>query len=329
MRTLVGVIGVGNMGKHHARVYRALAEICELVGVYDIDRARASVIADQYGVRSFDRLDDLLACVQAVSVVSPSHLHVEHGVRALDAGVNALIEKPVALTVRDAEPLRVASRSPSAPTLQAGHIEHFNPAIVVLRRLLSEMSLIALDIRRLSPLHDRAVDTDVVQDLMLHDIHVALTLDRSAVRHVQAAAAPWRTREPPEYAVAHLLFEDGVTASLSASRVTEAKVRHLSATTSDAYVTMDYLRRTIEVSRWMRFDETYSDGRAYRQESLIERIFVPEEEPLVAELRAFLESVRDGRPPDVDIDVGIRCLEVVDAIRAAVEHATSVDALGA
>jgi predicted dehydrogenase len=315
------------MGRHHVRVYRTLSDLCAIVGVYDTDPARAASMASSYGVHAFEQIDDLLEAVGAVSIASPSHLHVAHAVRALAAGVHVLVEKPVALSVADAEPLRLAAQAAPLLVLQVGHVEHFNPAIVVLRGILADASLIALDIRRLSPAGGRSPDTDVIQDLMLHDIHVALTLDESRVVSVQAAAAPWRTPQQAEYATSHLLFDDGVVASLSASRVTEAKIRHLSATTTDSHVTMDYLRRTIEVSRWTRFDEAHGGPRSYRQESMIERFYVPEEEPLVAQLRSFLHLASEGGHPEVDLSMGLRCIEVVDRIRAAVTGAVKADAL--
>jgi predicted dehydrogenase len=331
-RVRVGVIGVGRMGTNHVRVYRTLSDACVLVGVYDVDTLRAAEVAQSYGVRGFESIDELLESVDAVSIASPSHLHVEHTVMALAAGVHALVEKPVALSAADAEPLRLAVQAAPSCVLQVGHIEHFNPAIAVLSGILADMSLVALDIRRLSPAGGRSPDTDVIQDLMLHDIHVALTLDHGPLVGVQAVAAPWRTPHEAEYASAHLMFDDGVIACLSASRVTEAKVRHLSATTTEAHVTMDYLRRTIEVSRWTRFDAADGGRRSYRQESMIERFYVPEEEPLVAQLRSFLDHASQGDHPEVDLAMGIRCIEVVDRIRVAaagavqsetrLEHAT-------
>jgi predicted dehydrogenase len=182
--------------------------------------------------------------------------------------------------------------------------------------------VIALEIQRLSPFDGRISDADVVQDLMLHDVHVVLSIARSPLCHVQTAGAKVQT-DRFDYVSSQLLFEDGLIASLSASRVTEEKIRRLSATTAEAHVRLDYLTRTIEVSRWTRVHQTPNAG-AYRQESVVERIFVPHEEPLVAELRSFLQCIRTGAQPEVDVTMGIQCLEVVDWIRSAVPSAAAL-----
>jgi predicted dehydrogenase len=310
------VIGVGSMGNHHARAYTSLGGLCELHGVYDPDCARARQVARRYETRAYKQLDALLEDLDAVSIASPSSFHVAHARSALEAGLHVLVEKPVALTVAEARQLDGVADSLSDRVLQVGHIEHFNPAIGVLRNLLGDQAVVALDIQRLSPFDGRITDADVVQDLMLHDVHVALSLARSGVRYVQSATRAVRSTED-DYAVAQLVFEDGMIASLAASRVTEEKIRRLSATTVDSHVTMDYLHRTIEVSRWTRLEPDEADDRAYRQESVVERIFVPQEEPLIAELRSFLTCAREGREPEVGLDMGVRCLEVIDEIRAA------------
>jgi predicted dehydrogenase len=318
----VGVIGAGNMGRRHARVYSSLGGLGELQGIYDAEPAPARLLARRYEARAYRSLDDLLGEVDAVSIVSPSRFHVEHAARALEAGVDVLVEKPVALSVEEARRLQEIAAAAPARIVQVGHVEHFNPAIGELRKLLAAHTLVAIDIQRLSPFDGRITDADVVQDLMLHDVHVVLSLAGSPLRHVQSAALAVRSPEQHDYAVAHLLFDDGLIASLSASRVTEGKVRRLAATTTEAHVTMDYLSRTIEVSRWARLEDRPGDERSYRQESVIERIFVPQEEPLVAELGAFLRCVRERGRPAVDLAMGVRCLEVVEMIRDAILRVT-------
>jgi predicted dehydrogenase len=313
----VGVIGTGNMGRHHARAYASLAGLCELHGVYDTDTARAADTALRHETRAYRSLDALLDHVDAVSIASPSRFHVEHALQALERGCDVLIEKPVALTVTEACQLRSAAARFPGRIVQVGHIEHFNPAIRVLRSLLASHRVVALDVQRLSPFDGRIDDADVVQDLMLHDVHVVLSVARSALCNVQTAGRTVSSRSHLDYAVTHLVFEDEMIASLSASRITEEKIRRLSATTAEAYVKTDYLNRTIEVCRWTRFEAGADGENMYRQESVVERIFVPQEEPLVAELASFLRSVRDRVQPEVDLETGIRCLEVVDLIRAA------------
>lgn len=318
----VGVIGTGQMGNHHARAYASLPGLCELHGVFDVDSTRAAEVARRHETRAYGELDDLLADVDAVTIASPSSFHVEHAVRSLEADLHVLIEKPVALTVEETRSLRAVAQRTTSRVVQVGHIEHFNPATRVLRKLLAGRTVIALDIQRLSPFDGRITDADVVQDLMLHDVHVVLSIARSELRHVQTAAVAIHSAGQNDYAVAHLVFGDGMIASLSASRVTEEKIRRLTATTVDSHITMDYLRRTIELSRWTRFEPDQGDERSYRQQSIVERIFVPQEEPLVAQVRSFLTSARSGAEPEVGLEMGVRCLEVIERIRAAAPRAS-------
>jgi predicted dehydrogenase len=155
-----------------------------------------------------------------------------------------------------------------------------------------------------------------VQDLMLHDVHVLLTLaGASELCDVQAMGRRVRSAQLDDYAVATLAFTDGLIGTLIASRVTEEKIRRLSATTEQSHVTVDYLRRTVERCRSTHLELDGGGSRTYRQESLLERVFVPIEEPLVAQLRSFLHCVRERSAPEVGLDMGVRCLEVVQRIR--------------
>jgi predicted dehydrogenase len=318
-----GVIGAGNMGAHHARTYASLGGLCVLHGVFDVDGARARAVAQAHETRAYDELDALLEDVDVVTIASPSSFHAEHLRRALAAGVDVLVEKPLALTAADGRELlaEVSAAPPGGPIVQVGHIEHFNPAVGELRKLLAGEQLVALDIQRLSPFDGRITDADVVQDLMLHDIHVVLSLARAPLHHVAAVGRRVHSARLDDYAAAQLVFADGLIATLTASRATEEKVRRLNATTAGAHVTTDYLRRTIDACRWTRLAEEGAGTRSYRQESVVERIFVPHEEPLAAQLRSFLRAARDRCEPEVGVADGVRCLEVAEQIRRAVDEA--------
>lgn len=316
----VGVIGAGNMGANHIRTYAALGGLCELQGIYDRDPDRAAAMAHQFETRAFPGIEELLAEVQAVSICTPSALHAEHALLALDAGVDMLIEKPVALDVEQAATIAQAlARSPREPVVQVGHIEHFNPAVREVSKLLEGERMVALELQRLSPFDGRIIDADVVQDLMLHDVHVLLTLaGERELRDVHAVGRAVRSPELDDYAVATLSFDDGLIGTLIASRITEEKIRRLSATTEESHVTVDYLRRSVERCRSTRLELDGGGSRTYRQESLLERVYVPIEEPLVAQLRSFLGCVRERGRPEVDLDMGMRCLSVVQAIRDSI-----------
>jgi predicted dehydrogenase len=316
----VGVIGAGNMGAHHIRAYGALGGLCELYGIYDRDPVRCAALAHQFDTRPCSGIEELLANVQAISICTPSALHVEHALLALRAGVDVLVEKPVALSVSQAAALTGAlGEDPRAPILQVGHIEHFNPAVREVAKLLRGERMVALELQRLSPFDGRITDADVVQDLMLHDIHVLLTLaGERQLCGVHAAGRRVRSPRLDDYAVATLTFEDGLIGTLIASRVTEEKIRRMSATTEQSHITVDYLRRTVERCRSTSLGGDGGGSRTYRQESLLERVFVPIEEPLVAQLRSFLGCVRERTTPEVGLQTAVRCLSVVQAIRDAI-----------
>jgi virulence factor len=330
----VGVIGAGNMGANHIRTYAALGGICELHGIHDQDPDRAALLAHQFDTRAYASIEELLSEVQAVSICTPSELHVQHALLALDADVDMLIEKPVALSVEQAGAIldAVERRSTSRkgrrePVIQVGHIEHFNPAVREVAKLLEGERMVALELQRLSPFDGRIIDTDVVQDLMLHDVHVLLTL--AGNRELGAVHAVGRAVRSPvldDYAVATLMFEDGLIGTLIASRITEEKIRRLSATTEESHVTVDYLRRSVERCRSTRLEPNGGASRTYRQESLLERVYVPMEEPLVAQLRSFLGCVRERSTPEVDLAMGIRCLAVVQEIRDCIAAAQDMRA---
>lgn len=332
----VAVVGAGNMGAHHARTYASLGGVCELRGVFDLDPARARAVASQFDTHAFGSVEELLGEVRAVSICTPSALHVEHALVALRAGVDVLIEKPLALSVEHAQALRdTVAGCAGRPVVQVGHIEHFNPAVREVGKLLEGEQVVALELQRLSPFDGRIVDADVVQDLMLHDVHVLLSLaGGQRVEQVHAVGRRVRSPQLDDYAVATVVFDGGLIGTLVASRVTEEKIRRLSATTESSHVTVDFLRRSVERCRSTHLEQDGGGSRTYRQESLLERVFVPIEEPLVAQLRAFLGCVRERGVPEVGLDMGIRCLEVVERIRDAIKlpsaqaGSTTVDSEG-
>jgi predicted dehydrogenase len=304
------------MGSHHARVYAALTGACTLAGVYDPDTDRAAAVADRWDSQAYGSLEEMLGDVDVVSVASPSSLHFHHTALALEHGLDVLVEKPLALTVENAQMLeRMASLRETPPIVQVGHIEHFNPAIRELRKLLAEHEPIAIDMQRLGPFDGRISDTDVVQDLMLHDIHVLVTVANSPLVRVQASGRRVRSDDLTDYAVATFVFESGLIATLSASRVTEEKIRRLTVTASDAHITLDSMNRSLELSRWTSLRGGAGGSAEYRQESVLERIFVPIEEPLVAQIQSFLSCVRDRTAPEVPLRTGTACLEIVDTVR--------------
>ncbi|UIP01525.1 Gfo/Idh/MocA family oxidoreductase (plasmid) [Halobaculum sp. CBA1158] len=298
----VGVVGVGSMGRNHARVYRELAD-AELVGVADMDSAAADRVAGEYGTESFDT-DDLLSAVDAVSIAVPTSAHAPVLERCIDAGVHALVEKPF---VDDLAVGRELARRAAAEgvTVQVGHVERFNPAVRTLMRILPDLDVVAVDARRLGPPVDRELDGSVVSDLMIHDIDVV-----NAVVDARPGTLGATGAADGDYATVQCVYDDDTVATFTASRVTRRKVRELEITARECLVAVDYLSQSVEIHRGDHPEYIESNGTIrHRTESVIERPFVETGEPLKGELAAFVDAVADGDEPVVTPKDGLDAVE--------------------
>ena len=314
----VGVIGIGNMGWHHARVLSLLRD-ADLVGVADPDPERGELAIQQFGCRWFPDYRSMLSEVEAVCIAVPTLLHHAVGMACLDAGLHVLIEKPIAASQEEAAAL-IAASNRAGRLLQVGHIERFNPAFRELIKVVANEEVVVLEGRRHSPHADRANDVSVVLDLMIHDIDLVLELAQAPV--VRLAAAGGRTAEGPiDYVNATLGFENGVVASLTASKMSHRKIRNLSAHCRSSLVETDFLNHTLHVHR--RAHEWYSADHGellYRNDGFIEEVSTTSIEPLYAELEHFLQCVRGRETPAVDGAQASRALKLADLIEQAVEH---------
>jgi len=310
-RLRAGVIGVGSMGRNHARVYRELAGV-ELVGVADQDQTAAARVASEYGTRGTDT-PGLLADADIVSVAVPTPVHVPVVQDCLDAGAHVLVEKPF---VDDLDAGRaLAERADAADrVLQVGHVERFNPAVQTLLDIVSDLDVLAVDAERLGPPLERDMGASVVLDLMIHDIDVLRALLDGEPESVSAVGAT-----DGEYATACFEFDDGVVASLTASRVTQQKVRRLNVTARECRVVVDYIDQSVDIHRHSLPSYVESDGNVrHRTESVVERPSVQNGEPLKAELASFVDTVRTGGDPVVTPEDGLRAVELADQVESLV-----------
>jgi predicted dehydrogenase len=299
----VGVIGVGSMGQNHARVYRSLPDV-ELVGVYDADMSRAATIAEEYDTEALE-LGDLLDAVDAVSIAVPTQYHYDAARECIDAGVHVLVEKPFVEDPADGRAL-VDFAADRDVVLQVGHIERFNPAVRTLMEIVEDLDIIAVTTERLGPPLDREIEDSAVMDLMIHDLDIVLALVDDDLVSADAVGA----REA-RYAAATLQFASGVVAELTASRVTQEKVRRLTISAEEARVKVDYIDQTIEIHRQSAPEYVKGDGDVrYRHENVVERVTVDRGEPLRNELTAFVEAARTGAEPVVSGEDGLRVLEL-------------------
>jgi predicted dehydrogenase len=316
----VGVIGIGNMGWHHARVL-SLIKDAELVGVADPDPTRGRLATEQFGCSWFADYAQLLQQVDAVCIAVPTLLHHRVGLACLQAGRHVLIEKPIAASQEEAEAL-IRAADQAGVLLQVGHIERFNPAFRELLKVVAGEQVVVLEARRHSPNPDRANDVSVVLDLMIHDIDLVLELAGAPV--VRLAAAGGRSAEGPiDYVNATLAFANGVVASLTASKMAHRKIRSLSAHCRSALVETDFLNRSLQIHRRTQLSFSADHGELlYRNDGFIEEVSTSPVDPLVAELEHFLQCVRGLEQPAVDGPQASRALLLADLIEQCVEQPT-------
>jgi predicted dehydrogenase len=310
--TRVGVVGVGHLGRFHARVYSEI-DSCTLVGVNDCDAARAGVVAEEYGTKAVPELEDLLGQVEAVSIAVPTSAHYAIGRLCIERGVHVLIEKPIASTVAEAQELVTAGRE-AGLTVQVGHVERFNPAIRAALDVLDAPKFI--EAHRLGVFVPRGTDVAVVLDLMIHDIDLILTAVSSQVVGIEAVGVGVLSPSI-DIANARLTFADGCVANVTASRVSREKVRKIRFFQHDAYVSVDCLKPLTQVFRKKdvpaetlrriasgEIEGGLSDIVDYEEPELDKR------EPLKLELEAFVRSVATGTKPVVDGEDGLKALTV-------------------
>ncbi|MDZ7372905.1 MAG: Gfo/Idh/MocA family oxidoreductase [candidate division KSB1 bacterium] len=322
----VGVIGVGRLGRYHLQNYMRIPE-AELVGAYDADPHRLEEPAELWGVRPYAALPELLADVEAVSIAVPTSSHLEVGLAALEAGVHVLMEKPLAANLQEAATLRQAADRAGC-VLHVGHVERFNPAIVALSN--TELNPRFIESHRLAPFDPRGTDVPVILDLMIHDIDLVLSLVQAPVRRIDARGVAV-VSEDVDIANARLEFGNGCVANLTASRISQRKMRKLRLFQRDAYVSIDLLLGLTEVFR-LEEGEAPPPGKdarmvlgqidkGHRRRAIsYERLAAPELNALEMELREFLKAVRGEPNRGVTAEEATRALEVALAVEENVRQ---------
>ncbi|MGI8432361.1 MAG: Gfo/Idh/MocA family protein [Chthoniobacterales bacterium] len=300
----VGVVGVGHIGKNHARLY-AEGGTAEFTAIFDRDAANAAQIAAQYGVRAAASLEEFSALVDAASVATPTVSHFEIGRALLEKGKHLLIEKPIAEDTAQASELAELAATRRL-VLQIGHVERFNPVLGALEARLSRPRFI--EAHRLSPFPNRSTDIGVVLDLMIHDLEIILHLVRSPVQTIDAVGVPVLSRRE-DIANARIRFENGCVANITSSRISPERMRKIRVFQEDAYLSLDYQNQTGEIFR-------RSATGIERSEVEIER-----EEPLKRQLLSFIECARGGLEPKVSGFEATAALELAVEITKRITEA--------
>ncbi len=309
----VAVVGAGEFGKNHVRVWREL-EGSELVGVLDSNPERAKQIAAEFGTQVIPSPEALTRDrFDAVSLAVPTKEHARVGCRLLDAGLDLLVEKPMATSLDEADQL-IATARRSKQILQVGHVERFNPAVVAAQKIIARPMF--FEVHRLGIFTPRSLDVDVVYDVMIHDLDILLALVNAPVVDLKAVGIPVIT-DKVDIAHARVEFATGTVANVTASRVSTERVRKMRFFQEHEYISLDFTRQDALRIR-VKPGET-------QPEIGFEKLPTTPEEPLRAELRAFAESVRTRKAPIVDGAAGRRALELADRVMAGIlEHARRV-----
>ncbi|HEV2149178.1 MAG TPA: Gfo/Idh/MocA family oxidoreductase [Longimicrobiaceae bacterium] len=314
----VGVVGVGSLGFHHARILRDVPG-ARLAGVYDVDEARAARVAEELGVRAFAALEELLAGVEAAVVAVPTTRHAEVALAALERGVHLLIEKPIASTLEEAD--RIVGAAEAAGVLVAtGHVERFNGALRACEEHLEGPRFV--ESHRLAPFNPRGTDVAVVLDLMIHDIDLVLGLVGREVEEVHAIGVPVLTGST-DIANARMGFEGGAVANITASRVSLERMRKIRFFQSSGYMSLDLAAGTGEFLR-LRKGARLPEGEVGPAAllGLVDRVELRGDgnEPLRAELESWVRAVRGEGPLVVSGHDGRRALAVALDILGRIEH---------
>lgn len=328
----VAVIGVGRMGRHHARIYHELPQ-ARLVAVVDPDEDHAEEIADAYGCEPLARVEALLERhpqIEAVSIATPTRHHLATARPLLERGVACLVEKPLAPTPEEAQQLVDLAHEHGA-ALQAGHTERFNPAV----RAVAAMDITPrfIEVHRISPMTFRSLDVGVVMDMMIHDLDIALMLANAPIRNVQAAGVAV-LGDQEDVANARIEFATGCVANLTASRLALKVERKLRLFSESAYVSLDYQNRNgivirsadnadalTEVRRQLAEGKDLSDldySSLVNVSELSMDLPDGEADPLTAELKSFIEAARTGGTPVVDATAGRAAVDAAERVVAAI-----------
>lgn len=332
----IGVVGVGSFGRNHARVYSEMqkrGEPVELAAVCDSDPERAAELAIEFRAQAYTSIEQMLAKsgIHAASVCVPTVHHAEVATKLLNACVHVLIEKPVTKTLAESDALHALATEKKCVAM-VGHLERFNPAVRAVQKLITTPMF--FEVHRLSIFTPRALDVDVVLDLMIHDLDIVLSLLGTAATAVRAVGLPILSKKV-DIANARVEFASGCVANFTASRVSTERVRKMRFFQPRQYLSVDYAKQdvfAISVSPMAAATNNLAGTMASMEAAIsagmpapgltMQRPEVEREEPLMAELREFVHAVREGRPPMITVEDGRKALSLALDVTHAIEQHT-------
>ena len=314
MAIKTGIIGVGNMGKNHVRLLRQMNNEFDFIGAFDPDRNQIEKLGLTNCV--YDSEDALIDACDAVVVAAPSSLHKNIALKVAEAGKHLLLEKPIALSAEDAEEILQAFEGKNL-VFQVGHVERFNPVIIELEKIIKDERIIAIHMERCSSKDLRISDTDVVYDLMIHDIDILINglVPGEDISKLRAFGTKVYSENYMDYVEAGFQFKSGVIASVISSRATENKIRKAYIHCENAFIEADLLNRSLNISRKTVFNLNLGYDPVYRQENIVEKVFISNEEPLRSELKCFYDGIGQLRTIKNSGKDAVRSVRVLDMIK--------------
>ena len=324
----IGVIGVGHLGKLHSKMFNEISN-CNFVGVFDSNQDQAKSVADEFGVKSFESIDELLSNVKAVSVAATTTAHYEVAKKCFEKNIHVFVEKPITAAIEEGEELVKLAKEKNLK-FQVGHIERFNPGLLSLESFISDPMFIQSD--RLAQFNPRGTDVAVVLDLMIHDIDIILSFIKSNVKQIDANGVAVVSNHI-DIANARIQFENGAVANVTASRISQKKMRKMRLFQKDHYISLDFVTGVSEVYRLQPLDEpalpnsiSFGEiGVGERKKRLIyEQPESKEVNALNYELQLFVDSVLYDKKIIVSGEDGLRALKVAEIIIQKIEQAKVV-----
>jgi len=311
-----GVLGAGHLGKIHLRLLNQ-SDKYELVGFYDPDEANAQKVSQEFGYHRFDSVEALIAACDMVDVVTPTLNHFACAEKIIKAGKHLFIEKPIATTVKEAEQI-IALAEAHQVKGQVGHVERFNPAFTAVRHQIQEPMFI--EAHRLAEFNPRGTDVPVVLDLMIHDIDVILSVVKSKVKHISASSAMVISHSP-DITNARIEFENGCVANLTASRISMKNMRKSRFFQRNAYISVDFLEKKVEVVKMKEapevagdFDMILQNAEGERKQIYFEYPEIHNNNAILDELESFADAIRNNTTPTVTLQQGTEALRIAKQI---------------
>lgn len=325
----IGVLGAGHLGKIHLKCIREIQDF-ELVGFYDADQKTASHVEKEFGIPHFDGVDDLIAMVDVVDIVTPTISHFDCASRSLKQGRHVFIEKPVVATPEEAKQLMVFADEADVK-VQVGHVERFNPAFLAAQPYINQPMFI--EAHRLAQFNPRGTDVPVILDLMIHDIDIVLSVVKSSIKKIHASGVQV-VSDTPDIANARIEFDNGCVANLTASRISMKNMRKARFFQRDAYVAVDFLKKDVEIIRMLDVTEPVTDplamildlgGKRGKKQISLDKPEVKGLNAIKTELESFYHAIVSNTDPPVTINDGYEALDVAYQILRKVQEMQPVN----